>query len=63
MNDERRDLVDDPTEIWGYMDGDVFRPLPKRPMLLGGYGPPPFDVTMWDQSVRRIILEPRDGQA
>lgn len=61
--DEKRDLIDDPMEIWGYMDGDVFRPLPKRPMLLGGFGPPPFDITMWDESVRHIILEPRDGPA
>lgn len=52
------DLVDNPAEVWGYMDGDLFRPLPKRPMLLGGYGPPPFDITMWDESVRHIIVAP-----
>ncbi len=42
---------------WGYMDGDVFRPLPKQPLLLHG-GTPPFDVTMWDGAVRHIIEDP-----
>jgi hypothetical protein len=40
------------------MDGDVFRPLPKRPMILANLGPPPFSVTMPDQRVRHIIHDP-----
>lgn len=39
-------------------DGDVFRPLPKTPLLLSGKGKPPFDLTMWDGAVRHIIVDP-----
>lgn len=51
--------LDDPTEVWGWMAGDEFRPLPKRPMLLANLGPPPFDVTLPGGAIRRVIVRPK----
>lgn len=58
MSEAERDSDHDDGRIWGYMDGDIFRPLPKRPMLLAGLGPPPFSITMSDGRVRDIIHDP-----
>ncbi len=41
--------------MWGFMEGDVFVGLPKGPMLAEGLGPPPFDVTLPNGSVRHVI--------
>jgi len=44
---------------WGYVDDEgIWRLLPKIPMLLGEYGPPPFSITMWDGRVRHIVHNP-----
>lgn len=62
---ERDDDRDD-GRVWGYLDGEVFRPLPKGPMLLAEMGPPPFSVTMPDGRVREVIHDPQelcDGDA
>lgn len=44
---------------WGFIlpDGN-FRALPKRPMILGGYGKPPFDVELPSGEIRHIIESP-----
>lgn len=43
---------------WGFMNGETWVPLPKEPMLLGGLGPPPFDVTLPSGVVRHVVHEP-----
>jgi hypothetical protein len=42
--------------VWGFMEADVFVALPKGPMLAEGLGPPPFDVTLPNGSVRHVIV-------
>ena len=45
---------------WGWMgnlDGS-WRKIPKVPLLLGGFGPPPFTVTLPDGSRRAIVHRP-----
>lgn len=48
----------DDGKVWGWMDGDTFRPLPKGPMLMANLGPPPFDVTLPQGEIRHIIHAP-----
>jgi hypothetical protein len=43
---------------WGYMAGDVWRPLPKTPLLLAGLGPPPFSIILPTGQVRLIVHRP-----
>jgi hypothetical protein len=45
---------------WGHMVDGMFRPLPKLPLLRAGLGPPPFDVKMWDDTVRHVCHRPLD---
>lgn len=45
---------------WGYMLGDTFIELPKRPMELAGLGPPPFAVQLPTGKVRHVIEKPED---
>lgn len=47
--------------IWGFIEQDVFVALPKQPMLNDGLGPPPFDVTLPNGSVRHVIVRPDDS--
>lgn len=47
---------------WGFMIGTKFQPVPKKPMLLAGIGPPPIDVKMPDSSIRHIIYEPQQKE-
>lgn len=43
---------------WGYInEAGVFVPLPKQPLILGGFKPP-CDVTLPSGEVRRVVLEP-----
>ncbi len=53
-------MADDLTERpWGYLDSQgVFVELPKTPMKMGGYGPPPFDVTRPDGVTLHVIEKP-----
>ncbi|MEJ0017478.1 MAG: hypothetical protein WDN25_13125 [Acetobacteraceae bacterium] len=47
---------------WGYMLPDgTFRAIPKQPMLMGGYGPPPFTLARPDGQVLHIVSEPDGG--
>lgn len=40
---------------WGFRDeSGVWTELPKTPLLLAGYGPPPFSVTLPSGEVRRV---------
>lgn len=39
---------------WGFFDEHEFIEIPKTPLLLAGYGPPPFDVTLPSGEVRRV---------
>jgi hypothetical protein len=43
--------------VWGYMSGETFIPLPKAPLVLGGYEAP-CDVTLPDGRVRHVIVKP-----
>jgi hypothetical protein len=43
---------------WGWMLGDRFRALPKRPLILAGFRAPPFDVRMPSGETRHVILDP-----
>lgn len=47
---------------WGFMENDVFVPLPKVPLVNAGYMQPPFDVTLPNGMVRSIIEQPRQGE-
>jgi hypothetical protein len=44
---------------WGYYDEDgderVFVVVPKLPLIQAGYREPPFEATMWNGRVRRIL--------
>ena len=57
MTDGSRDT----SRRWGFMEDDVFVPLPKQPMLNHDLGPPPFDVRLPTGVVRHVIEEPSDG--
>jgi hypothetical protein len=61
MSDQAREkaLLADPRK-WGFMSDEQFIALPKVPMILGGYGPPPFDVTLPSGQIRHVIAAP-DG--
>jgi hypothetical protein len=56
MDDDALDPV--PAHPWGFLSGDLFVRLPKQPLLLGGYGPPPFDVKMPSGETRHVIYDP-----
>lgn len=43
---------------WGTIHEGKFRVIPRQPMELGGYGPPPFDVTRPDGVILHIVEEP-----
>lgn len=45
---------------WGFMNGGVWVCLPKEPLLLGGFGPPPFDVTLPSGVVRHVVHDPEE---
>jgi hypothetical protein len=54
-----KEMMDGPP--WGYLMADgQFRELPKRPMVLGGLGPPPFRVELPTGEVRHIIFKPEE---
>lgn len=55
---DRDDRMRDDGLIWGWMDGDLFVPLPKLPLLRNGLGPPPFDVTLPVGTVRHVVHDP-----
>jgi hypothetical protein len=46
---------------WGWVDEGIWRELPKLPMMLAGLGPPPFDVTLPNGTVRNVVHEPSTG--
>lgn len=48
---------------WGHIEEGVFVPLPKMPMTLAGYGPPPFSVKLSDGRVRHVIEDPALSEA
>lgn len=48
---------------WGYMVGEVFRPLPKAPLEMSGHTQPPFYVQLPDGRVRYVIEEPPEPAA
>lgn len=52
-----KDENDDGRE-WGYMNGEDFVSLPKTPLLLGGFGPPPFEVSLPSGDVRHVVHRP-----
>jgi hypothetical protein len=57
-SDDRTPSTDDGLP-WGFIDvetGEWVR-LPKGPGLVD-MGPPPFDVTLFDGRVRRVVHEP-----
>ena len=41
---------------WGFMEDGVFVVLPKGPMK--HLGPPPFDVVLWNDTMRHVIEQP-----
>jgi hypothetical protein len=43
--------------VWITPDG-AMRSIPKVPLLMGGFGPPPFIVTLPDGRLREIIHRP-----
>jgi len=46
---------------WGYVhDVEGWLPLPKGPGLIH-MGPPPFDVTLPDGRIRRVVHKPGTG--
>lgn len=48
-----------PVQSWGRITEDgSFRPMPMRPMLDAGMGPPPFDVIRLDGKVLHIVEAP-----
>jgi hypothetical protein len=49
---------------WGFINGEgIWIELPKIPLLLASFGPPPFDVTLPSGEVRHIIHKPsKDGE-
>jgi hypothetical protein len=55
---DRDDLARDDGRVWGFIEQGKFVVLPKGPMLRAGLGPPPFDVIMPDQQIRRVIHSP-----
>ena len=47
---------------WGFVENGKWVELPKVPMLLANFGPPPFDVTLpHTGEVRRIIHDPSEA--
>lgn len=48
---------------WGHIENGVFYPIPKKPAIDAGYGPPPFNVPMWDGSTRIIVEDPAGSAA
>lgn len=52
------DTVHDNGVVWGFMSGDTFVPLPKRPLLLAGLGPAPFSVVLPSGQTRHVINAP-----
>lgn len=49
---------------WGFIDeGGQWRPLPKRPMVDAGMGPPPFDVELPLGAIRHVIHQPEGESA
>lgn len=51
-----------PARPWGRVLPDgTFREMPWEPLVQGGYGPPPFDVTKPDGTVIQIIEKPENG--
>jgi hypothetical protein len=56
-----REATDD-GRAWGHVEDGVWRPLPKRPMLLAGLGPPAptFAVTLPSGEVRWVVHDPDD---
>jgi hypothetical protein len=54
LNDEHDDGLP-----WGWITPDgVWRELPKIPLLLGNFGPPPFTVTLPSGQPRHVIHAP-----
>ncbi len=47
-----------PMVRWGVVEDGAFRAIPKRPMLLAGLGPPPFDVKRPDGVILHIVEAP-----
>ena len=47
--------------VWGFLENEVFIPLPKLPMLLAGHTKAPFTVSFPDGRVRHIIEQPSEG--
>lgn len=46
---------------WGHVTDDgVWHELPKQPMLLGGFGPPPFYVVLPTGAVRHVVHRPEE---
>jgi len=59
---DREDKLRDDGREWGHIVDGEFRLLPKAPLLRAGLGPPPFDVEMWDKTVRHVCHRP-DAEA
>lgn len=60
MSDIIHDESDD-GRAWGYVTDDgVWHALPKTPLLLAGFGPPPFDVELPTGEIRRVVHNPAE---
>lgn len=56
-------MIDDDTtddgKPWGFVTEDGrWIQLPKKPLLLAGFGPPPFSVEMAWGDMRHVVHEP-----
>lgn len=58
---DHTDQSRDDGRVWGHIEDGVFRPLDKRLMLDGGYGPPPFEIEIRAGVVRRVVCQPEVG--
>lgn len=57
---DHSDRTRDDGRIWGHVEDGIFWAVPKSPLINGGWGPPPFSITLPDGRVRRIVHKPDD---
>jgi hypothetical protein len=58
-DEKERKLMEDGM-LWGFMEDGKFIPLAKAVMIRGGFGPPPFTITLPDGRERHVVSIP-DG--
>jgi hypothetical protein len=56
------DNLDD-GRAWGWIENGTWREIPKVTLMLGGFGPPPFDVTLLSGELRHIVHNPNGDDA